>query len=250
MQKRVKKLIKFIIILLIITICALVVNKTTDMKIFGSKEAQANANIIHIPESKYTIEVGEEFEIPYTLDTSTVPPDQVDNYSIFLYSIDYTDCVSILDPTRSVIEGIEPGEETIGIGYIDSEFHDFDPDAEVATVTIEVVPASTGTTADMGLYTVSSTTDFTPGDDNNISINAQVGETITLHVGINNVDENGYILADYSDIMDSIVWMKQTWRTMQINLLVPSHLGFRHLSIASTVWCCAIVITLLFSVGV
>ena len=205
MQKRVKKIIKFLIILLIITICALVVNKTTDMKIFGSKEAQANANIIHIPESKYTIEVGEEFEIPYTLDTSTVPPDQVDNYSIFLYSLDYTDHVSILDPTTGLIEGIEPGEETLGFGYIDNEFHDFDPDAPVATVTIEVVPASTGTTVDMGLYTVSSATDFTQDDDSTISINAQVDDVITLHIGINDVDDDGYILADYSAIMDSIV---------------------------------------------
>ncbi len=46
MQKKIRKFVRFIVVVLFITICALIVNKTSELKIFGAREAYADSYVL------------------------------------------------------------------------------------------------------------------------------------------------------------------------------------------------------------
>ena len=220
MLKKVRKIVSFIIIVLLITTCALVVNKKTEFKIFGAKEVQANGHTlgsgvyIKVPQTHYVVEAGETIDIEVSVDTTGLSPDVVANAQIIAYPCDWYGYIEILydgdDPYDNIIsvQGVTEGKTAqISIGYYDADGNWIggdDGEALDAYIEVEVVePGSspvTGGTLDMSSYTISTQTDFTQDGTNTMVFNSNLGENVDLTFDIPNPVATGLIvLAPYGD---------------------------------------------------
>ena len=124
MQKNVKKILTFIVIVLLVTICAIIVNKKTEFKIFGAKEVHAEGELgsgthIQVSQTEYTIEEGEELEIEVTVDTTGLTPEQIQSAEVRVTYGDGVDIIEDIDDDYSdsivKIIGANPGTGVIDI---------------------------------------------------------------------------------------------------------------------------------------
>ena len=219
MQKLVRKLTKFIVILLLITMCALFVNKKFDMKIFGAKVAHADTGCIVVDSMSYEVAVEDTIEIPLSIDEDyllehfdlTIDDDFAGGFSVSVprdyrkvIKVDFDDIENIL-----YVDGLSEGT-----GYVKVEFLGDDGAALEgceAMIEINVVEADDTTTDPTSQYPF----DVTPSVDYNeisykeISINATEGDEIVLSTHINQLID-GYSIAamplsTLDDPMDTIV---------------------------------------------
>lgn len=124
MQKNVKKILTFIVIVLLVTICAIIVNKKTEFKIFGAKEVHAEGELgsgthIQVSQTEYTIEEGEELEIEVTVDTTGLTPEQIQSAEVRVTYGNGVDIIEDIDDDYSdsivKIIGTNPGTGVIDI---------------------------------------------------------------------------------------------------------------------------------------
>ena len=124
MQKNVKKILTFIVIVLLVTICAIIVNKKTEFKIFGAKEVHAEGELgsgthIQVSQTEYTIEQGEELEFEVTVDTTGLTPEQIQSAEVRVLYDDSEDIVEDIDDdfSDSIVKviGANPGTVEVEI---------------------------------------------------------------------------------------------------------------------------------------
>ena len=219
MQKLVRKLTKFIVILLLITMCALFVNKKFDKKIFGAKVAHADTGCIVVEAMSYEVAVEDTIEIPLSIDEDyllehfdlTIDDDFTGGFSVSVpreyrrvIGVDFDDIENLL-----YVDGVSEGT-----GYVKVEFLGDDGSALEgceAMIEINVVEADDTTTDPTSQYPfeITPSVNYTENSDQEITINATEGDEIVLSAHINQLLD-GYSIAamtqsEIDDPMDTIV---------------------------------------------
>ena len=219
MQKLVRKLTKFIVILLLITMCALFVNKKFDMKIFGAKVAHADTGCIVVESMSYEVAVEDTIEVPLSIDEDyllehfnlTIDDDFAGGFSVSrpreyrqIFGFEFDDVDNII-----YVDGLSEGT-----GYVKVEFIGDDGSALEgceAMIEINVVEADDTTTDPTSQYpfVITPSVDYTEISDREITINATEGDEIVLSTHITELLD-GYSIAamtqsEENDPMDTIV---------------------------------------------
>ena len=200
MQKKIRKFVRFIVVVLFITICALIVNKTSELKIFGAREAYADSYVlgpgtnIQVDGEIYEFEVQPDDYAYVYVTISGLSSDEM----MFAY-IKAEACqedgsdpkvigdihVNNSDERYVEVKGIIPGKsQTLRISLYDMNDNKVGTDAYVKITVVQEQQVDQESINIAGMtYTFEATElELTREDEDRVSLTTKVGDGIVIYV--------------------------------------------------------------------